>query len=70
MRVGAILPRVKNFCKVVASGGEYGIVLLNKFNKLQTPFFALLNKKITSIVAFIIYREGQTGALVVQVVVR
>ena len=48
-----ILPWVKNSSKVVASGDEYAVALFNKFNKQQMPSFALSDKEIRSIVAYI-----------------
>jgi mono/diheme cytochrome c family protein len=48
-----ILPWVKNSSKVVASGDEYAVAIFNKFNKQQMPSFALSDKEITSIVAYI-----------------
>ncbi|WP_236668657.1 c-type cytochrome [Hymenobacter rubidus] len=48
-----ILPWVKNSSKVVASGDEYAVAIFTKFNKQQMPSFALSDKEITSIVAYI-----------------
>ena len=48
-----ILPWVKNSSKVVATGDEYAVALFTKFNKQQMPSFALSDKEITSIVAYI-----------------
>ncbi|GAB3849255.1 hypothetical protein GCM10028822_13370 [Hymenobacter terrigena] len=48
-----ILPWVKNSSKVVASGDEYAVALFAKFNKQQMPSFALSDKEIRSIVAYI-----------------
>ncbi|GAB3850459.1 c-type cytochrome [Hymenobacter terrigena] len=55
-----ILPWVKNSSKVVASGDEYAVALFNKFNKQQMPSFALSDKEVTSIVAYITSQEGAT----------
>ena len=55
-----IVPWVKNSSKVVASGDEYAVALYTKFNKQQMPSFALSDKEITSIVAYIITSEGGT----------
>ena len=55
-----IVPWVKNSSKVVASGDDYAVALFNKFNKQQMPSFALSDKEITSIVAYIITSEGGT----------
>jgi mono/diheme cytochrome c family protein len=56
-----ILPWVKNSSKVVASGDEYAVALYNKFNKQQMPSFALSDKEITSIVAYITSEEGKAS---------
>ena len=53
-----ILPWVKNSSKVVASGDDYAVALFTKFNKQQMPSFALSEKEITSIVAFVNAQEG------------
>ena len=58
--VSWIVPWVKNSSKVVASGDDYAVALFNKFNKQQMPSFALSDKEITSIVAYIITSEGGT----------
>jgi mono/diheme cytochrome c family protein len=56
-----IIPWVKNSSKVVASGDEYAVALFNKFQKQQMPSFALSDKEITSIVAYVTSEEGKTG---------
>ncbi|WP_210519667.1 cytochrome c3 family protein [Hymenobacter terricola] len=56
-----ILPWVKNSSKVVAGGDDYAVALFNKFNKQQMPSFALSDKEITSIVAYITSQEGQAN---------
>ncbi len=53
-----IVPWVKNSSKVVASGDEYAVALYTKFNKQQMPSFALSDKEIASIVAYINSEEG------------
>lgn len=53
-----ILPWVKNSSKVVGSGDEYAVAIFNKFNKQQMPSFALSDKEITSIVAYINAQEA------------
>ncbi|NKI89886.1 c-type cytochrome [Hymenobacter artigasi] len=58
-----ILPWVKNSSKVVASGDEYAVAVFNKFNKQQIPSFALSDKEITSIVAYINSQEGTSMAI-------
>jgi mono/diheme cytochrome c family protein len=58
-----ILPWIKNSSKVVASGDDYAVALYNKFNKQQMPSFALSDKEITSIVAYITSEEGKTAAV-------
>lgn len=61
-----ILPWVKNSSKVVASGDDYAVALFNKFNKQQMPSFALSDKEIAAIVAYINSEEGRavaTGAI-------
>ena len=55
-----IIPWIKNSSKVVASGDDYAVALYNKFNKQQMPSFALSDKEITSIVAYITSEEGKT----------
>jgi mono/diheme cytochrome c family protein len=57
-----IIPWVKNSSKVVASGDDYAVALFNKFNKQQMPSFALSDKEITSIVAYVTSQEGQPTA--------
>ena len=57
-----IIPWIKNSSKVVASGDDYAVALYNKFNKQQMPSFALSDKEITSIVAYITSEEGKTTA--------
>ena len=62
-----ILPWVKNSSKLVASGDEYAVALFNKFNKQQMPSFALSDKEVAAIVAYINSEEGAhiaTGATV------
>jgi mono/diheme cytochrome c family protein len=54
-----ILPWVKNSSKLVASGDEYAVALFNKFNKQQMPSFALSDKEITSIIAYIDSQQGR-----------
>ena len=56
-----IIPWIKNSSKVVASGDDYAVALYNKFNKQQMPSFALSDKEITSIVAYITSQEGQVA---------
>ena len=58
-----IIPWVKNSSKVVASGDDYAVALFNKFNKQQMPAFALSDKEITAIMAYVISQEG--GSVVV-----
>ena len=57
-----IIPWIKNSSKVVASGDDYAVTLYNKYNKQQMPSFALSDKEITSIVAYITSEEGKTSA--------
>lgn len=57
-----IIPWIHNSAKVVASGDEYAVALYNKFQKQQMPSFALSDKEITSIVAYITSQEGQQTA--------
>ncbi|GAB3576385.1 c-type cytochrome [Hymenobacter daeguensis] len=56
-----LIPWVKNSSKVVASGDDYAVALFNKFNKQQMPSFALSDKEITSIVAYVTSQEGKGG---------
>ncbi|WP_046246235.1 c-type cytochrome [Hymenobacter terrenus] len=55
--VSWLLPWVKNSSKMVASGDEYAVNIYNKFNKQQMPSFALSDKEITSIIAYIHSQE-------------
>ena len=57
-----ILPWVKNSSKMVASGDDYAVALFNKFNGQQMPSFALSDKEITAIGAYINSEEGRTVA--------
>jgi mono/diheme cytochrome c family protein len=57
--VSWLIPWVKNSSKVVASGDEYGVALFNKYQKQQMPSFALSDKDITAIIAYINSQEGQ-----------
>ena len=59
--VSWIIPWIKNSSKVVASGDEYAVALYNKFQKQQMPSFALSDKEITSIVAYITSEEGKVA---------
>ena len=61
-----LIPWIKNSSKVVASGDEYAVALYNKFNKQQMPSFALSDKEITSIVAYITSEEGKGGGVTAQ----
>jgi len=62
-----IIPWIKNSSKVVASGDDYAVALYNKFNKQQMPSFALSDKDITSIVAYVTSEEGKVaGGVTVQ----
>ena len=56
-----LIPWIKNSSKVVASGDEYAVAIYNKYNKQQMPSFALSDKEITSIVAYITAEEGKAG---------
>jgi len=58
-----LIPWIKNSSKVVASGDDYGLNLFTKFNKQQMPSFALSDKEITSIVAYITWQEGASVAV-------
>ena len=59
-----LIPWIKNSSKVVASGDEYAVALYNKYNKQQMPSFALSDKEITSILAWITSQEGQPATAV------
>ena len=62
-----ILPWVKNSSKLVASGDDYAVAVFNKYSKQQMPSFALSDKEVASIVAYINSEEGAhivTGATV------
>ena len=68
--VSWILPWVKNSSKVVASGDDYAVALFTKFNKQQMPSFALSDKEIASIVAYINSQQGAVVAAGANVAVR
>lgn len=59
--IGWIIPWVKNSSKVVASGDAYAVKLFNEYAKQQMPSFALTDKEITSIVAYVTSQEGIGG---------
>jgi mono/diheme cytochrome c family protein len=56
-----IIPWVKNSSKVVASGDEYAVKIFNEYQKQQMPSFALSDKEITSIIAYVTSQEGTPG---------
>ncbi|WP_082116055.1 cytochrome c3 family protein [Hymenobacter terrenus] len=56
-----LIPWIKNSSKMVASGDEYAVNIYNKFNKQQMPSFALSDKEITSIIAYVTSQEGAPG---------
>ena len=58
-----LIPWIKNSSKVVASGDEYAVAIYNKYNKQQMPSFALSDKEITSIFAYITAEEGKGSAV-------
>ncbi|MDO7876909.1 cytochrome c3 family protein [Hymenobacter sp. ASUV-10] len=55
-----LIPWVKNSSKVVASGDAYAVKLFNEYQKQQMPSFALTDKEITSIFAYVKSAEGGT----------
>ena len=57
-----LIPWIKNSTKVVASGDDYAVALYNKYNKQQMPSFALSDKEITSIFAYVTAEEGKLAA--------
>jgi mono/diheme cytochrome c family protein len=59
-----LIPWIKNSAKVVASGDEYAVKLFNDNGKQQMPSFALTDKEITSIIAWVTSQEGQAGPTV------
>ncbi|HEX8350596.1 MAG TPA: c-type cytochrome [Hymenobacter sp.] len=61
--VSWLIPWIKNSSKVVASGDEYAVALYNKYNKQQMPSFALSDKEITSIIAWVTSQEGAPGVV-------
>ena len=65
-----ILPWVKNSSKVVATGDDYAVALFNKYSKQQMPSFALSDKEIASIVAYINASEAPAVATAGAVAVR
>ena len=56
-----LIPWIKNSTKVVASGDEYAVAIYNKYNKQQMPSFALSDKEITSIFAYITAEESKVS---------
>jgi len=62
--VSWLIPWIKNSSKVVASGDAYAVELFNKFNKQQMPSFALSDKEITSILAYVTSEEGKASTAV------
>lgn len=62
--VSWLIPWIKNSSKVVASGDEYAVAIFNKFQKQQMPSFALSDKEITSILAYVTSQEGIAGPTV------
>jgi mono/diheme cytochrome c family protein len=48
-----LIPWVKNPAKVIASGDDYAVKLFNEYGKQQMPSFALSDKEITSIMAYV-----------------
>ena len=61
--VAWLIPWIKNSSKVVASGDDYAVALYNKYNKQQMPSFALSDKEITSILAYVTSEEGKATAI-------
>ncbi len=53
-----LIPWIKNSSKMVASGDAYAVEIFNKYNKQQMPSFALSDKEITSILAYVVSQEG------------
>ena len=62
--VSWLLPWVKNSSKVVASGDEYAVAIYAKFNKQQMPSFALADKEIKAILAYVNSQEGTAAVTV------
>ena len=60
-----LIPWIKNSTKVVSSGDDYAVTLYNKYNKQQMPSFALSDKEITSIFAYITAEESKPSAVAV-----
>jgi mono/diheme cytochrome c family protein len=58
-----LIPWIKNSSKVVASGDEYAVALYNKYNKQQMPSFALSDKEITAIFAYVTAEEATPPAV-------
>ena len=61
--VSWLIPWVKNSSKMVASGDEYAVALFNKYQKQQMPSFALSDKEIKSIIAYIQFQQGDAPAI-------
>jgi len=58
-----LIPWIKNSSKVVASGDEYAVALYNEYNKQQMPSFALSDKEITAIFAYVTAEEATPPAV-------
>jgi mono/diheme cytochrome c family protein len=56
-----LIPWVKNSSKVVASGDAYAVKLFNEYQKQQMPSFALSDKEITSIIAYVDAESAKGG---------
>ncbi|WP_198979093.1 c-type cytochrome [Hymenobacter sp. BT523] len=65
--VSWILPWVKNSSKVVAAGDDYAVALFTKYNKQQMPSFALSDKEITAIIAYVESQEGRAQSVVAMI---
>ena len=62
--VSWLIPWIKNSSKLVASGDEYAVKIYNEYQKQQMPSFALSDKEITSILAWVTAEEGKASTAV------
>jgi mono/diheme cytochrome c family protein len=63
-----LLAWVKNSSKVVASGDEYAVKIFNQYGKQQMPAFALSEKEIQQILAYVASEQSVANSTAVAVV--
>lgn len=62
--VSRLIPWVKNSSEMVAHGDEYAVKIYNDYQKQQMPSFALSDKEITSILAYVEFQQGSPAVVV------